>query len=179
MKRFYVLCAFVLIASAGLTVVAQSQEKPFVPVTDEMLWKPDPANWLMWRRTLDSWGYSPLNEVNRNNVSRLKMTWTRGIGTGRTQEATPLVYNGTMYIPNPGDVIMAMDAKTGDLKWEYGDLGHDADRCRRRQQRLRRRCAHRQPRVGNTSAQGRSSRQRELGADHCQRQDNHRAAVSA
>ena len=61
MKRFYVLCAFVLIASAGLTVVAQSQEKPFVPVTDEMLWKPDPANWLMWRRTLDSWGYSPLN----------------------------------------------------------------------------------------------------------------------
>ena len=119
MKRFYVLCAFVLIASAGLTVVAQSQEKPFVPVTDEMLWKPDPANWLMWRRTLDSWGYSPLNEVNRNNVSRLKMTWTRGIGTGRTQEATPLVYNGTMYIPNPGDVIMAMDAKTGDLKWEY------------------------------------------------------------
>ena len=119
MKRFYILCAFVLIASAGLTVVAQSQEKPFVPVTDEMLWKPDPANWLMWRRTLDSWGYSPLNEVNRNNVSRLKMTWTRGIGTGRTQEATPLVYNGTMYIPNPGDVIMAMDAKTGDLKWEY------------------------------------------------------------
>ncbi|HEY6616877.1 MAG TPA: PQQ-binding-like beta-propeller repeat protein, partial [Vicinamibacterales bacterium] len=119
MKRFYVLCAFVLIASAGLTVVAQSQEKPFVPVTDEMLWKPDPANWLMWRRTLDSWGYSPLNEVNRNNVSRLKMVWTRGIGTGRTQEATPLVYNGMMYIPNPGDIIMAMDAKTGDLKWEY------------------------------------------------------------
>ena len=38
MKRFYVLCAFVLIASAGLTVLAQSQEKPFVPVTDEMLW---------------------------------------------------------------------------------------------------------------------------------------------
>jgi alcohol dehydrogenase (cytochrome c) len=73
----------------------------------------------MWRRTLDSWGYSPLDEVNRNNVARLKMVWTRGIGTGRTQEATPLVYNGTMYIPNPGDLIMAMDAKTGDLKWEY------------------------------------------------------------
>ena len=47
-----------------------------------MLWKPDPANWLMWRRTLDSWGYSPLNEINRNNVSQLKMVWTRGIGTG-------------------------------------------------------------------------------------------------
>ena len=47
------------------------------------------------------------------------MMWSRGIVGGRTQEATPLVYNGTMYIPNPGDIIMAMDAKTGDLKWEY------------------------------------------------------------
>ena len=84
-----------------------------------MLWKPSPNDWLTWRRTLDSWGYSPLNEINRNNVSRLKMVWTRGIGTGRTQEATPLVYNGTMYIPNPGDIIMAIDARTGDLKWEY------------------------------------------------------------
>ncbi len=193
MKRFYILCAFVLIASAGLTVVAQSQQKPFVPVTDEMLWKPDPANWLMWRRTLDSWGYSPLNEVNRNNVSRLKMTWTRGIGTGRTQEATPLVYNGTMYIPNPGDLIMAMDAKTGDLKWEYKrkypegvnggtnrnmaiwgttliDAGADNSD-------LRRRCAHRHSRVGNASAQGRRSGQRQLGTDHRQRQGDHWTSV--
>ena len=106
MKRFYILSAFVLIVAAGLTVAAQSQQQnqqpPFVPVTDEMLWKPDPANWLMWRRTLDSWGYSPLNEVNRNNVSRLKMVWTRGIGTGRTQEATPLVYNGHDVHPESG-----------------------------------------------------------------------------
>jgi alcohol dehydrogenase (cytochrome c) len=123
----------VLTLAAGLAVSAQekpsgaaqsrppasAQEKSFTPVTDEMLWKPSPNDWLSWRRTLDSWGYSPLNEVNRNNVSRLKMAWTRGIVSARTQEATPLVYNGVMYIPNPGDVIMAMDARTGDLKWEY------------------------------------------------------------
>ena len=114
MTRFYVpIALIVLTLAAGLGVAAQEKQAPFVPVTDEMLWKPNPADWLMWRRTLDSWGYSPLDEVNRNNVSRLKMTWTRGIVTGRTQEATPLVYNGTMYIPNPGDVIMAMDARTG------------------------------------------------------------------
>jgi alcohol dehydrogenase (cytochrome c) len=104
---------------AGLNVAAQNQQAPFVPVSDEMLWKPDPADWLSWRRTLDSWGYSPLDEINRENVKALKMTWTRGIVSGRTQEATPLVYDGTMYIPNPGDIIMAMDAATGDLKWEY------------------------------------------------------------
>ena len=43
-----------------LTVMAQEQTKPFVPVTDEMLQKPNPSDWLMWRRTLDSHGFSPL-----------------------------------------------------------------------------------------------------------------------
>ena len=42
-----------------------AEEKPFVPVTDQMLQHPDPADWLMWRRTLDSWGYSPLEQVNK------------------------------------------------------------------------------------------------------------------
>ena len=92
--------------------------KPYVPVTDEMLWKPNPANWLSWRRTLDSFGYSPLDQIDRNNVSKLKMVWTRGMGTG-TIEATPLVYDGVMYLPGPGDVIQAIDAKSGDLSWEY------------------------------------------------------------
>jgi glucose dehydrogenase len=193
MKRFYILFAFVLILTAGLTVAAQSQA-PFVPVTDEMLWKPNPADWLMWRRTLDSWGYSPLNEVNRNNVSRLKMMWTRGIGTGRTQEATPLVYNGTMYIPNPGDVIMAMDAKTGDLKWEYRRKypegvnggtngtwrsGARLTSTRRRQHHLRRRRTYGQPGVGNASARREETRERQLGTHHRQRQGHHRPPVPA
>src|SRR5688572_26464313 len=92
---------------------------PFVPVTDEMLWKPNPADWLTWRRTLDSWGFSPLNQINKSNVAQMKMTWTRGMGAGNVQEATPLVYNGVMYLPNPNDYVQAMDAKTGDLLWEY------------------------------------------------------------
>ena len=121
MKRFYILFAVrPHRIAAGLTVVAQNQQTARSSRSPtKCCGSRDPNDWLTWRRTLDSWGYSPLNEVNRNNVSRLKMIWTRGIGTGRTQEATPLVYNGTMYIPNPGDLIMAMDAKTGDLKWEY------------------------------------------------------------
>ena len=92
-------------------------QKAFVPVTDEMLWKPNPANWLMWRRTLDSHGFSPLNQIDRSNVSKLKMAWSRGMGTGN-MEATPLVYDGVMYAPGPADYIQAIDAKTGDLLWE-------------------------------------------------------------
>ena len=33
----------------------------FTPVTDAVLQNPAPEDWLMWRRTLDSWGYSPLD----------------------------------------------------------------------------------------------------------------------
>ena len=121
--------AALLAVSAGAAVMrAQSgpsagpaasvPTKPYVPVTDEMLWKPSPSNWLSWRRTLDGWGYSPLDQIDRSNVSRMKMVWARGMGTG-TVEATPLVYDGVMYLPGPGDVIQAIDAKTGDLAWEY------------------------------------------------------------
>src|SRR3984885_12160300 len=98
--------------------VASAQAPSFVPVTDTMLHKPDPADWLMWRRTLDSWGYSPLNQIDRTNVGKLKMIWMRGMGPG-VQEATPLVYHGMMYLPNPSDLVQAINAATGDLIWEY------------------------------------------------------------
>ena len=79
MKRLPVMLALValmLIRSTGAS--AQEGKRKFVPVTDAMLQNPDPANWMMWRRTLDSWGYSPLSQVNRNNVSQLRLVWTRG-----------------------------------------------------------------------------------------------------
>ena len=90
----------------------------FVPVTDAMLQDPDPADWPMWRRTLDSWGYSPLEQIDRDNVDALRMVWSRALAPG-LQQGTPLVYDGIMYMPNPRDVIQAIDAGTGDLVWEY------------------------------------------------------------
>jgi alcohol dehydrogenase (cytochrome c) len=101
--------AQLLIATAAL---AQS------PVTTPMLAQPAPADWPMWRRTLDSWGYSPLNQINRDNVKNLKLVWTRGMAAG-TQEGTPLVHDGVMFLPNPNDLTQALDAATGDLLWEY------------------------------------------------------------
>jgi len=90
----------------------------FVPVTDATLQNPDPADWLMWRRTLNGWGYSPLDQITKENVRDLRLVWSRGLRAG-SQQGTPLVYNGVMYMPNPGDAIQAIDAVTGDLKWEY------------------------------------------------------------
>jgi len=111
-----VTCLAVWIALPGL-VSAQSATE-FPPVTDAMLQNPASNDWLMWRRTLDGWGYSPLEEINKDNVKELRLVWSRGLTEGR-QQGTPLVYNGTMYMPNPSDVIQAINAVTGDLVWEH------------------------------------------------------------
>ncbi|HYN83299.1 MAG TPA: hypothetical protein VES88_17605 [Gemmatimonadaceae bacterium] len=103
----------------------------FVPVTDKMLQNPDPADWLMWRRTLDSWGYSPLDQINSNNVQQLTLAWSRTLTHG-VQEGTPLVYRGVMYMPNPSDIIQAIDAKTGDLPQRWRSAGHGRGRQARR-----------------------------------------------
>ena len=110
------LIAFAL-ATTPIAFQAQS-ERSFTPVTDAMLQNPAAANWLMWRRTLNSWGYSPLDQVDRGNVGKLRMVWSRALATG-SQQGTPLVYDGVMYMPNPRDVIQAIDAVTGDLLWEH------------------------------------------------------------
>ena len=72
----------------------------------------------MWRRTLDGWGYSPLDQIDRGNVDRLRMVWTRALGPGR-QQGTPLVRGRVLYMPNPRDIIQAIDAVTGELLWEH------------------------------------------------------------
>ncbi len=106
-----------LLQADPLTVHAQSTDD-FRPVTDAMLADPSPNDWLMWRRTLDGWGYSPLDQITRANVGTLRMAWTRALRTG-SMEGTPLAYDGVLYMPNSSDAIQAIDAVTGDLKWEY------------------------------------------------------------
>ena len=110
------ILVFVFVVASGITNA--QPVNGVVPVTDEMLQDPAPEDWLMWRRTLDSWGYSPLDQVKRENVDQLQMVWSRALATGR-QEGTPLAYGGVLYMPQASDVIEAIDAVTGDLKWSH------------------------------------------------------------
>ena len=103
---------------AGSAPTAWAQGKDFEPVTQEMLLNPDPADWLMLSRTYDEQRFSPLDQINRQNVGRLRMVWARGMAEG-VQESVPLVYRGVMYVISPGASVQALDATTGDLVWEY------------------------------------------------------------
>ncbi len=97
---------------------ATAPARPYRPVTDAMLRAPDPADWLSWRRTLDSWGYSPLDQITSANAKGLRLVWSRALPSG-FYEGTPLVHDGVMYIPEGRDKIEAVDAATGDPIWQY------------------------------------------------------------
>ena len=101
----------------GYTPPASAQVEDFTPVTQEMLLNPSPNDWLMYSRTYDNQRFSPLDQINRQNVGRLRMAWVRGLSPG-IHEHIPIVYGGVLYVANPGG-IQALDAANGDLIWEY------------------------------------------------------------
>src|SRR2546426_939384 len=117
--RYGVAAAIVGIFAAALFAPSLFAQAPqFIPVTDSVLANPDPADWLMINRTFDQHRFSPLNQINKNNVGQLRMAWSRGLPAG-TQETTPIVYRGIIYMYVPGASVQAIDGTNGDLIWEY------------------------------------------------------------
>jgi len=88
------------------------------PVTAEDLANPPAEDWLSWRRTYDAHGFSPLRQINRANVAKLRLAWSWSLPAGSTL-APPLVRAGVMFVATAGDKVQALDAKTGDLLWQY------------------------------------------------------------
>ena len=101
----------------ALSVTLGAQKKA-AGVSTEMLTTPPPEDWLMYSRTYDAQRYSPLEFVNRRNVSQLKTAWTKEMPAGN-HESIPIVYNGVMYLVQPGAAVWAINATNGELLWEY------------------------------------------------------------
>ncbi len=102
---------------AALTMAGNIQN--FTPVTDQMLLKPDPADWIMARGGYSGWSHSALKQVTKDNVGSLQLAWVWAMNDGLgASEATPLVHNGIMYLINVDNIVQALDAKTGELLWE-------------------------------------------------------------
>ena len=80
--------ASTLSAALALIFVVPShgQETPFVPVSDEVLQNPAPSDWLQWRRDQQASGFSPLNEVTRENVADLRLAWSWAMPDGRQEQ---------------------------------------------------------------------------------------------
>ena len=119
MIKMYFSVALILSLLSVPVILSAQEVREFTPVTQAMLENPAPEDWLMFSRTYDAQRYSPLDQINKENVGKLQTAWIRGIGTTGQVESIPLVYNGVMYVLGPGGIILALDGATGDLIWKY------------------------------------------------------------
>ncbi len=113
------LCLFLflqssILAQTGNTELLQSLSA----VSTSMLENPPEQDWLLWRRTYDSQGFSPLAQINRDNVERLAQAWRVDLSSGPNM-ATPLVHDGVMFLADTEDIVLALDARSGAELWRY------------------------------------------------------------
>lgn len=125
-----------LLAACGMNACGMNSDKTSVtgsveaapeavstksPVTDKRLVNAvnDNANWLTYDKDYTQQRYSPLAQINDETVADLGLAWSRDLDTQFAVEATPLVIDGVMYIALPKNIIQALDARTGELHWEY------------------------------------------------------------
>jgi alcohol dehydrogenase (cytochrome c) len=90
-------------------------------VTAERLLHPEkePQNWLTYSGNYAAQRYTALNQVTPQNVKNLELQWVFQARSLEKFEATPLVVDGVMYVTEPPNNVVAMDAKTGAIFWVY------------------------------------------------------------
>ncbi len=105
----------------ALVVLAGAAPAGAAPVDDERLLaaEDEAGAWLSYGRGYAQRRFSPLGEIDRDNVARLRPAWIAQTGIPGTFQATPLVADGTMYLSIPGGHVAALDAATGAERWRY------------------------------------------------------------
>lgn len=105
----------------GITVAGTVPN--YQAVSDEDLRNPDPADWLMIRGNHQAWSYSALDQINRDNVDELRLAWVWSLDDIVSNQNSPLVHDGVLYLYSPGNKIQALEADTGELIWEHTIAG--------------------------------------------------------
>ena len=120
-----------VLAAALLAIPVTAQRAPaspesapdvvrdYPPVTADRLRNPEEHNWLMIRRTYDGWGFSPLSQINTDNVNQLQEVWRVPTDELKVHEAAPVVNGDVMFVSTPNNQVMALNAVTGEILWRY------------------------------------------------------------
>src|SRR5258708_31012970 len=85
------------------------------PLLDARL---DDAHWTLPAKTYSGNRYTALTQIDKTNVATLGMAWRTTIADDGQQEASPIIWNGTMYISTPHDGVLALNAGNGKLLWQ-------------------------------------------------------------
>ena len=112
------LRSFAFALAAGTALIATTAFT--ADVTPDRLVNADrePQNWLMNHRTYDGQRFSPLTRIDRGNVKNLKLAYAVPLGGSagnESNEATPLVEDGFLYITDSWGVLYKIDGASGDV----------------------------------------------------------------
>jgi quinohemoprotein ethanol dehydrogenase len=124
MKPFPILVAALTMLAFG-TAIAQTPAIQTAPAfSGEELAQYPTTNWPTHGGNLFNQRYSPLTQITRGNVGNLKGVWRThldgsGIGARYSGEASPVVYEGVIYIPTGADDVFALSVETGEILWKY------------------------------------------------------------
>ena len=106
-----------IIAAMAFSLSSAATDKP-TTVNQATIVDPG-SEWLSYGRTYREQRFSPLNEINRDNVDELDLAWSFKFDTARGMEATPIVHNGVIYMSTGWSHVHALDARTGQELWHY------------------------------------------------------------
>ena len=116
-KRLTYLPIYILSMSISLVAIS-SPATNSVTVNQQALISPG-KEWLNYGRTYKEQRYSPLAEINKNNVNELDLAWSFKFDTARGMEATPIMHNGVLYVSTGWSHVHAINARTGAEIWHY------------------------------------------------------------
>ena len=116
--RFMLMCLVGVHLVVGSVATAQPPAE-WEPVTADRLLNPEDGDWMSYRRTYDVTGFSPLDQIDRTNVSDLRLVWAYSMRDGSGWVPTPVVANGLMYVAEGSGRVTAFDVVSGDVAWMH------------------------------------------------------------
>ncbi len=105
--------------TASLFSIAQLHASDRMITDKELSDESNTADWLAYGRTHSEQRFSPLKDINTDNVSQLKPEWYTPLPDKSDMVGTPLVIDGVMYYVGEMNKTRAIDARTGKVLWEY------------------------------------------------------------
>ena len=117
--RVVLACLIGLLLIRADAVRGQSAEHVWEPITEDRLLNPEDGDWMNYRRTYDVTGFSPLDQINRDNVGDLRLVWAWSVRDNSRWVPTPIVANGLMYVSEGSGRVIAFDVVSGDVAWVH------------------------------------------------------------
>ena len=117
--RVVLVCLISLLLIRADAVRGQSAEQVWEPITEDRLLNPEDGDWMNYRRTYDVTGFSPLDQINRDNVGDLRLVWAWSVRDNSRWVPTPIVANGLMYVSEGSGRVIAFDVVSGDVAWVH------------------------------------------------------------